>query len=239
MTSAQLISPSLFGGYMNSNDLSAKITKSKEILKEALASYPNSIALAWTGGKDSTTILHLIREISNDKIEIPILNVDTGVKFKEIYEFRDQLAKEWNLNLIIEKNDDALKYLEVAKNKEECCLKLKIEVIANSIKKYGWKALITGMRWDEQPDREKEEYFSPRENPPHMRVHPILHFTEMDIWSYINQFKVPYCVLYRRGYRSLGCEPCTKQGHLGGQERAGRSQAKEEIMNRLRKMGYF
>jgi phosphoadenosine phosphosulfate reductase len=219
--------------------LEQKVAKSKEVLQEALSRFPDKIALAWTGGKDSTSTLHLLRDLCGGKVPIPVLNIDTSVKFKEIYEFRDRLAQEWNLNLIIERNEEALKSIKIAENKEECCLRLKAEVIANSIEKYGWEALITGMRWDEQPDRKRETYFSARENPHHMRVHPILHFTELDIWQYIKNHDVPYCTLYRRGYRSLGCEPCTKLGVAEGPERAGRDQSKEEIMKRLRAMGYF
>jgi phosphoadenosine phosphosulfate reductase len=224
---------------MQFKNLDAKIAKSKEILKEALERFPGKIALAWTGGKDSTTTLHLLRNLNNGKVPIPVLNIDTGAKFKEIYEFRNRIAKEWNLNLIIERNEEALQTIKIADNKEECCLRLKAQVIADSLIKYGWHALITGMRWDEQPERTKEDYFSARETPPHIRVHPILHFTELDIWQYIHDKQIPYCVLYERGYRSLGCEPCTKLGIPHGAERAGRDQSKEEIMKRLRDLGYF
>ncbi len=224
---------------MKRDDLEAKISKSQEILKEALQRFGDRIALAWTGGKDSTTILHLLKELGGGKVPIPVLNIDTGAKFKEIYEFRDRLAQEWQLNLIIGRNDEALKTIVIAANREECCTRLKTEVIAQSIRTHGWQALITGMRWDEQSDRHQEEYFSARSNPEHMRVHPILHFSEVDIWHYLNSRKAPYCSLYRKGYRSLGCEPCTMRGVPGGEERAGRSPQKEEIMKRLRAMGYF
>ena len=224
---------------MTMNTLADKIAKSKEVLKESLERFSGKIALAWTGGKDSTTTLHMLRDLCGGKVPIPVLNIDTSVKFKEIYEFRDSLAREWDLNLIIARNDEALKSIKIAEDKEECCLRLKAEMIADSIVKHGWQALITGMRWDEQPEREKEEYFSFRDTPPHTRVHPILHFAEMDIWQYINDHQVPYCSLYRRGYRSLGCEPCTKTGLPGGAEREGRDQRKEEIMRRLRGLGYF
>lgn len=224
---------------MNINTLDAKIAKSKEVLKEALERFSGKIALAWTGGKDSTTTLHLLRDLCGGQVPIPVLNIDTSAKFKEIYEFRDRVAQEWQINLVIERNEEAIKEIKIAANKEECCLRLKADVIANAIRKFGWQALITGMRWDEQPERGKEDYFSPRENPDHMRVHPILHFTEMDIWQYIKDNDLPYCSLYRQGYRSLGCEPCTKLGVPGEAERAGRDQSKEEIMKRLRGLGYF
>jgi len=219
--------------------LEEKVLKSKSVLQEALDRYGDKMALAWTGGKDSTTTLHLLREVGGGRVPIPVLNIDTGAKFKEIYEFRDRLAAGWELDLRIERNEEALKTIEHAKDVAECCTRLKTEVIVQSMKKYGWEALITGTRWDEQPDRAREAYFSPRENPPHMRVQPILHFTERDIWEYIKAHKVPFCVLYRKGYRSLGCEPCTKRGAGPGAERAGRDQSKEEIMESLRSMGYF
>jgi len=219
--------------------LAEKIALSKSILQEALERYQDKIALAWTGGKDSTTTLQLLREVGEGKVLIPVLNIDTSVKFKEIYEFRDRLAQDWGLDLRVERNEEAIRTIRIAEDKVQCCQLLKTEVIVRVLEQYGWEALITGMRWDEQPDRADETYFSPRENPVHMRVQPILHFREMDIWQYLKDSGTPFCVLYRRGYRSLGCEPCTRRGGTDGPERSGRDQDKEEIMKRLRRMGYF
>lgn len=224
---------------MDSKSLEDKVKRSQAVLKEALERFSGHIALAWTGGKDSTTALHLLKDLCGGEVPIPVLNIDTSVKFKEIYEFRDRVAQDWGLNLIIERNEEAIKEIDIAADKAECCFRLKAEVIARAMTKYGWQALITGMRWDEHPDRAKDEYFLPVETPPHYRVQPILHFSELDIWSYIKSRSVPYCSLYQRGYRSLGCEPCTKTGIPGRSERAGRDQNKEEIMKRLRAMGYF
>ena len=224
---------------MNFKTLDEKITKSKEVLQDSLERFQDRIALAWTGGKDSTTTLHLLRELCGGKVPIPVLRIDTSVKFKEISAFCDRLAKEWQLNLIIRRNEEALKTIKIAENKEECCLRLKAEVIAKALAEHAWEALIVSLRWDEHPDRSKETYFSAWERPKHIRVHPILHFTELDIWQYIRTYHVPYCVLYRHGYRSLGCEPCTKVGILERDERAGRDQRKEAILNRLRALGYF
>lgn len=224
---------------MELKTLEDKVKKSQAVLKEALERFPGKIALAWTGGKDSTTTLHLLKELCGGEVPIPVLNIDTSVKFKEIYDFRDRVAAEWGLNLLIERNDEALQEIKIAEDKTECCLRLKAEVIARSIVKYGWEALIVGMRWDEHPDRAQDEYFVWYETPPHYRVQPILHFGELDIWSYIRSRDLPFCTLYQRGYRSLGCEPCTKTGVPGKAERAGRDQNKEEMMKRLRAMGYF
>ncbi|CAD7770753.1 MAG: Phosphoadenosine phosphosulfate reductase [Candidatus Methanoperedenaceae archaeon GB50] len=218
--------------------LEQREAESRKIIKEAIEKHQGKIATAWSGGKDSTTVLHLIKQ-EFGKVIIPVVFIDTSVKFPEIYAFRDKLAKEWNLNLIIIKNENALKEIEIAKDKKECCYLLKTLPLRQIIEKNGWQALITAVRWDEQEARKNEVYISPRENPPHLRIHPILHFREIDIWSYIKKYNVPYCELYHKGYRSLGCIPCTQLGSAEGPERSGRDQSKEEIMQRLRDLGYF
>ena len=118
-----------------------------------------------------------------------------------------------------------------------------------STKKF--KAVITGIRWDEQDARATETYFSPRGDkytPAHTRIHPILHFTEKEIWEAIMLVKVPFCSLYKEGYRSLGAKGTTKkagskpaweQDFDKVKERAGRRQDKEGIMANLRKLGYM
>jgi phosphoadenosine phosphosulfate reductase len=224
---------------MGTASLAEKVEQSKAILAEALNRFPGKIALAWTGGKDSTTTLHLLREVGGGVVPVPILNIDTSVKFKEIYEFRDRLAASWELDLRVERNEASIKDIAIAANKEECCGLLKVEVIRQALRKHAWEALITGLRRDEHSDRSEESYFTEIGDPAHVRVNPVLHFTERDIWQYIRANQVPFCSLYLKGYRSLGCEPCTRAGFTGRGERSGRDQNKEEIMRRLRAQGYF
>ena len=99
---------------MNLKTLEDKIAKSKAVLQEAMERFSPHLAVAWTGGKDSTTTLSLLRDLCGGKVPIPVLNIDTSVKFKEIYEFRNRLAQEWKLNLVIESNEEALKTIEEA-----------------------------------------------------------------------------------------------------------------------------
>jgi phosphoadenosine phosphosulfate reductase len=119
------------------------------------------------------------------------------------------------------------------------------------LEKHTFEAVTTGIRWDEQGARSEEGYFSPRgdeQTPDHMRVHPVLHLTERDIWDITIENNIPYCKLYKEGYRSLGAKgTTTKAGHKPAweqdfdkvSERAGRQQDKEEIMQRLRDLGYM
>jgi phosphoadenosine phosphosulfate reductase len=115
------------------------------------------------------------------------------------------------------------------------------------------KGIFQGLRWDEHPARFDDGYFEYKEAthlvPEHTRVRPILHFTEKDLWDTYAAFKIPYCVLYERGYRSLGAKttslisvegvPAWKQDLENTEERAGRRQDKEKAMDRMRKLGYM
>jgi phosphoadenosine phosphosulfate reductase len=116
------------------------------------------------------------------------------------------------------------------------------------IVKNGIKALLTGIRWDEQSARRDEEYFSPRTNPDHMRIHPLLHMKERDIWIAIFKYDIPYNSLYKLGYRSLGAKcatgkasdiPAWVQDLENTPERVGRGQDKEQVMDQLRTLGYM
>lgn len=220
--------------------LEEKEAKSIEILEDALKRYEGKIATTFTGGKDSLVVLHLLKRIGNGKVPVPVLNLDTTVKFKEIIEFRGRMQKEWELDLIVTTNEEGLKNLSIAVDHDRCCQVMKTDAINMAVAKYGWEALITGVRWDEQPARINDEYLS--QLPGHMRIQPILHFKELDIWEYIDKYQLPYCSLYDEGYRSLGCAPCTVKSvrpRGDGPEREGRAQEKEQIMAQLRELGYF
>jgi len=222
--------------------LAERERKSLEVLRQALEEFgPSAMAVAFTGGKDSLVILDLMRRAGGGRVLTPVLHVDTTVDFPEIYEYRDRLAREWGLQLVIHQNTEALAEAPPTSDPQFCifCTKrLKTEALNQAIQKYKWRALITGVRWDEHHARSQETYFSPR--PDHVRVHPILHFRERDVWEYIKKYQLPYCPLYDKGYRSLGCVPCTKPvSDRSVPERAGRGTDKEGLMERLRALGYF
>ncbi|MCK5626227.1 phosphoadenosine phosphosulfate reductase family protein, partial [Candidatus Bathyarchaeota archaeon] len=98
---------------MNENlmnlSLNEKVKKSKDVLKEAIKQFgKDKIALAWTSGKDSTILLHLVREIFNGHVPIPLIFVDTGKHFDLVYKFRDDLSKQWHLNTINAMNTEVI-----------------------------------------------------------------------------------------------------------------------------------
>ncbi|MFB6121604.1 MAG: phosphoadenosine phosphosulfate reductase family protein [Halobacteriaceae archaeon] len=158
---------------------------------------------------------------------------------------------------------------------------LKTVALNDALEEHGIDGVFSGVRWDEQEARADETFFSPRHDtakyPPHDRVHPILQFTEADVWDvtwnhlvpdtvpawpddgYVPQdyddlpgglspVDVPVSPKYFEGFRSLGSEvstdradpePAWLQDLEGTTERAGRAQDKEDLMDRLRDLGYM
>jgi len=263
--------------------LDALENKSIYIIREAYRQF-RDIAMLWSIGKDSTTLLWLCRKAFFGKLPFPVMHIDTSYKFKKMYEFRDEYAKKWGLKLIIARNEEALKAgMGPHKEKIECCNQLKTIALKQAIAEHGFKALLLGIRRDEHGIRAKERYFSPRnkefqwnykDQPPemwdqfkskaeteqHIRVHPLLHWREIDVWRYVRRENIPITDLYfaKNGmrYRSLGCEPCCSKvksnvSNLDEMihelettkvaERSGRAQDKESayIMQKLRHMGYM
>ncbi len=206
------------------------------IIREAYHQF-RKVAMLWSIGKDSTTLLWLLRKAFYGKLPFPVLHIDTGYKFKEIYEFREKYAKKWNLNLIVYKNQAAIDKGVSPKSggKLECCTELKTNALKEAINAHKFKALYLGIRRDEHGIRAKERIFSPRDEdfewnyknqPPelwdqyktkakdgeHLRVHPLLSWREIDIWEYIKRENIPITSLYiaknGKRYRSIGCETC-------------------------------
>ena len=253
------------------------------IVREAYAEFKNP-AVLWSTGKDSTTMLWLCRKAFFSKIPFPVIHIDTGYKFRQMYKFRDEIAREWGLELVVAQNEEAVKEgVGPEDGKFECCTRLKTEALKRCLEKYGFDALILAIRRDEHGIRAKERYFSPRnenfgwdyrDQPlemwdqfqrllgegTHMRVHPILHWRELDVWEYMKREGMPINPMYfaeiGRRYRSLGCEPCTLTIESNAAnideiveelkitrvaERAGRAQDKEKAytMQKLRALGYM
>lgn len=205
------------------------------IIREAYSQFRN-VAMLWSIGKDSTTLLWLVRKAFFGQIPFPVLHIDTTFKFKEIYEFREKYTQAWNLNLIVAKNEAALtKGIGPDKGKFQCCNELKTLALKKAISEHGFKALYLGIRRDEHGIRAKERVFSPRDEdfewdyknqPPelwdqyktkaaeeeHLRVHPLLGWREIDIWEYIKRESIPVTSLYfaknGKRFRSIGCETC-------------------------------
>ena len=207
----------------------------------------------------------------------PALFIDHGQHYDETLKMLTDISNKWKFKMIYARNEDVLKNVDKRgkikisslnkKNQEEARRigftgtefdygletevgnhLLKTVAMNETIEKYRFDALFTGVRWDENEARSKEVFISPRVNPAHVRVQPILPFTERNVWEYIFKYKLPMHPLYKQGYRSIDGKfdskktsdiPAWEQDLEHTKERAGRSQDKEGVMEKLRIFGYM
>jgi sulfate adenylyltransferase subunit 2 len=265
------------------NHLDALENQSVYILREAFNRL-DKIAMLWSIGKDSNVMLWLARKAFFGHVPFPVVHVDTTYKIPEMIAFRDRVAVEWNLPLIIGRNDAALAAgMGPERGRVTCCTALKTEGLKQILDRHGFTGVIAGIRRDEEGTRAKERVFSPRnqqaewdvkDQPPEfwdqfktdfapgtsLRIHPLLAWTELDVWRYIRRENIPVVDLYfakdGRRYRSLGCAPCTgtvpstattvdeiiaELETTRTAERSGRAQDREseDAFERLRAGGYM
>lgn len=284
--------------------------RSIHILREAYSEF-KQLCMLWSIGKDSTVLLWLARKAFFGHVPIPLVHIDTGYKIPEMIEYRDRLAREWHLDMIVGQNREALAsgrtFPQGGATRLQCCKALKTEALINTLNgtwpRYrlnhetgayeqernpeAFTGVIVGVRADEEGTRSKERVFSARgvnsewdiaDQPPefwnqyktdfapgtHVRIHPLLDWTELNIWEYIEREGIPVVSLYfdqgsGTRYRSLGCAPCTKPVESTARsvreiieelstgkfaniaERSGREQDKEDGggLEALRREGYM
>jgi 3'-phosphoadenosine 5'-phosphosulfate sulfotransferase (PAPS reductase)/FAD synthetase len=201
--------------------------------------------MLFTGGKDSMIMLHLWREHIGG--QPPLLVVDTYNQFDEIYDFRKEIAEEWNLVLDVRSNEEFLE--EVIWNDddergfawdgpktEECCGALKIDVMGDFISD-GYDPLIVGRRGADV-NGELSTTEEKREPVPHDRVHPLHNWSDTHVKAFIKKHNIPLPDLYDQGYEHTDCADCVAQGEEGD-DWSGVSQEKKEQLNQLRDMGYM
>jgi len=208
------------------------------ILREAYKKF-GKLGMLWSIGKDSTVMLWLAKKAFFGHCPFPLIHVDTGYKIPAMIAYRDKLAKEYGLDLIVHKNVEALENgMGPEKGRLVCCKALKTDGLQHVVTQYEFEGLILGIRRDEEGSRSKERVFSERNKESewdytnqapelwdqfktdfpkgnHIRVHPILAWNEIDVWAYIERENIPIIDLYfakeGKRYRSLGCAPCTGQ----------------------------
>jgi sulfate adenylyltransferase subunit 2 len=279
------------------------------IVREAYKSFKN-IGMLWSIGKDSTVLLWLAKKAFFGHVPFELIHIDTSFKIPAMIEYRDRLARELKIRLVVAQNSAAIAAKQTFPDgidRISCCDNLKTIPLSKTLDGSGprrvwdpknevwedvpnappYNAVIVGVRSDEEGSRSKERVFSSRDEknewdasaqPPELwnlyktefapdtnvRVHPLLEWTELDIWEYIEREKIPtISIYYNQGdgkrYRSLGCYPCTFpvesearnpveiiEELISGKfrniaERSGRAQDKDGggTLELLRKKGYM
>ncbi|MEM4248089.1 MAG: sulfate adenylyltransferase subunit CysD [Candidatus Nanoarchaeia archaeon] len=195
--------------------------ESIHIIREVAAEFERPVML-YSVGKDSSVMLRLAQKAFYPaKIPFPLLHVDTGMKFREMYEFRDSYAKEIGAKLLVYRNEKAISQNinPFDYGTQKCCAFLKTQALVDALREGGYDAAFGGARRDEERSRAKERIYSfrdqfgqwdPKNQRPELwniynakinknesiRVFPLSNWTELDVWTYIFIENIPIVPLY-------------------------------------------
>ncbi|MEQ8666011.1 MAG: sulfate adenylyltransferase subunit CysD [Rhodospirillales bacterium] len=201
--------------------LRALEAESIHIMREVVAGFSNPVML-YSIGKDSAVMLHLARKAFYPSVPpFPLLHVDTTWKFKEMYAFRDRVAAETGMDLIVHTNPDGIAqgigpFTHGSSVHTDV---MKTQALKQALDKYKFDAAFGGARRDEEKSRAKERVFSfrnsahrwdPKNQRPELwrlynarinkgesiRAFPLSNWTELDIWQYIHLENIPIVPLY-------------------------------------------
>ena len=206
---------------MMSEHLKQLEAESIYIFREAAAQFERPVLL-YSIGKDSSVLLHLaLKAFAPGKLPFPLLHVDTTWKFKEMIQFRDQTAERLGLELIVHTNQEGLDqgigpFSDGSRVHTDV---MKTQALRQALDKGQYDGIFGGARRDEEGSRAKERVFSfrnthhqwdPKGQRPElwqlyngrlqpgesMRIFPLSNWTELDVWLYILQEKIPVVPLY-------------------------------------------
>jgi sulfate adenylyltransferase subunit 2 len=196
-------------------------SESIHIIREVAAEFKNPVML-YSAGKDSSVMVRLAQKaFYPGPLPLPLMHIDTGYKFEEMYGFRDEFAKKIHARLIVERNEEwiAKKAHPSTFGADKCCAYLKTRALLDAITKHGFDAAFGGARREEEKSRAKERVFSlrdqfgqwdPKNQRPELwnlyntrinegesvRVFPLSNWTEHDVWHYIQYENIPVVPLY-------------------------------------------
>lgn len=190
--------------------------------------YGSMVAFACSFQKEDMVILHMLKSINS---EVSVFTLDTGRLHEETYAFIQMISEEWGIRLnVLYPDASSLSALvserginlfyRTAEERHMCCRIRKVD----PLKKYlsGKAAWMTGIRGSQTDVRKESSAFEWDDVNCLLKVNPLIDWSREEVESYLQKNTVPVHPLYRSGYTSIGCAPCTRAVAPGEDERAGR-----------------
>lgn len=193
-----------------------KVERALNLIRAAHQEYGDSLVVAHSLGKDSCVVWDLAKRVSPD---IKGFIITTRYKPPETKEFMRRTVARYP-ELRIFSNDVEIPEDLYRTDPDRCCELLKVEPTRRAVTEMNVACWVTGLRCTEGRTRTDFQEIEERDKEL-IKLNPILIWHEREVWQYLAIYGVPVNPLYAKGYRSLGCAPCTTIS-LGADERAGR-----------------
>ena len=208
-----------------------KAAAAQFLVAEELNALSQDVVLTNSFQAEDMVLLDMVRPL---RPGIPVVFLDTGYHFAELYEYRDRMAREWRMNLL-----NLLPEQTVAEQESQfgilnrtdpgrCCGLRKVQPLFSALA--GYRLWFTGLRREQAKSRaalKQIEDFALPSGKTIRKISPLSEWTTKDVWTYAAERDIPLVSLYDKGYSSIGCEPCTslpldpddpRSGRWGGQK---------------------
>jgi phosphoadenosine phosphosulfate reductase len=195
-----------------------------ELLDWATSNYGRELVLTCSfGGASGMVLLDMLVRLGRGT---PVVFLDTDLLFPETYALAEEAARRYGIT--IERRKPALTLEEqehregphlFARDPDRCCGIRKVMPLGETLR--GYRAWVSGVRRDQSDTRATTELLQWNTRYQLLKISPLAHWSERDVWRYIHAHQVPYNPLLDQGYPSLGCAPCTRQANTAD-PRAGR-----------------
>jgi phosphoadenosine phosphosulfate reductase len=207
------------------SELELKTSEAQESIASAL-SEQGAFCLTSSFQAEDMVVLHLVRERLPD---IPVLFLETGYHFAEVYRYRDEMTARYNLNLVNVIPEQTVPEQEsqfgvlYKSQPDECCRLRKVRPLFAALENYDvW---FTGLRRVQSPTRanlKALDRFPLPSGKQLLKVSPLADWIDKDVWAFAREYDIPLLPLYEQGYTSIGCEPCTALPADAANPRSGR-----------------
>ncbi len=192
--------------------IEAKLTEARAAVAKALSS-PGSACVTCSFQAEDMVVLQLVRERLP---EVPVLFLETGYHFAEVYAYRDQMTEQYGLNLVnvmpletVTQQESQFGLL-YRSQPDQCCKLRKVGPLFGALEKY--EIWFTGLRRVQSPTRvnlQVIDQFPLPSGKQLQKISPLASWTDKDVWAFARENNIPLLPLYESGYTSIGCQPCT------------------------------
>lgn len=202
-----------------------KVAEADAAVRRALA-LPGPACVTCSFQAEDMAVLLMVRALQPD---VPVLFLETGYHFDEVYKYRDEMTARYNLNLVnvtpletVAQQEDKFGLLYQSQP-DQCCKLRKVGPLFNALENYGvW---FTGLRRVQSPTRANLQVFDEFPLPSGKKlakISPLASWSDKEVWAFARAHDLPLLPLYDAGYTSIGCAPCTALPGDPGNARSGR-----------------